>query len=292
VKNSETHFLAVRRRGGPKAVAAMLAAAMSLLTASALMIGPLGRSPLAAASAGPITRSDYNALKDPGLGDPYWFVQAKALDRVAYIPDPLGQRGRVQRVDLRPGDNGIYGSTAGERAEVIGPQELRGFVDGQTIVMSWSTLIDSSFASPPGTWNNFVQIHVGEGGGIAQSPWQLNLRGDDAQLRMRVYGGGRWGEPNQPQGSVPEWFDFGPLAKNVWHDFVAEIRFGCNGDGSARVWMDGRQLVDARDRKIGYCGDPGLYWKQGFYREVYDKPTLLWFGDTFRWNDLGDALAH
>jgi hypothetical protein len=279
----------VQRNGGRRARAAVLA------TVSALAIVSGVTSPQAAAASGPVTHTNYNRVGTGWHADTYWRIQAKSDDRVAYVPDPLGRRGLVQRITVLPGDNNVFGSSArGERADVIrhGAKqgELGGFVDGETIVMSWSTMIDSNFASPPGDWNNFVNTHVA--GGAGQSPWQLNLRGDDAELRMRLYGGGQWSETIQPAGSAAEWFDFGPLPKNKWHDFVAEVKFGCAGNGLARVWMNGKQLVDAVDRTIGYCGDPGLYWKQGFYRASYDKATELWFGDTFRWKNRTDALAH
>ena len=56
-----------------------------------------------------------------------------------------------------------------------------------------------------------------------------------------------------------------------WHDFVV-VRFDCTGTGYVQLWLDGQLLVDARDRKIGYCGDPGMYWKQGFYRARMTRP--------------------
>lgn len=249
-------------------------------------------APSAAAASGPLTHSNYKSVALGTDTYAYWREQSKAPDRVTYVPDPAGQRGTVQRFEVLPGDTDVFGSSAvGERAEVTRLSDLGGFVDGQTIVMSWSVFIDSGFASPPGDWNNFVQTHVAGGNG-QQSPWQLNLSGDDAQLRMRLYGGGQWSDGGQPRGSVAEWFSLGPLPKGQWHDFLAEVRFGCTGAGYARVWRNGSLLVDAPDRAIGYCGDPGLYWKQGFYRAAYDKPTRLWFDDTFRWSSVADAFAH
>ncbi len=83
----------------------------------------------------------------------------------------------VQRIEVLPGD----GSTApkgGERAQVHSPGKLGVFQDGDAIVMSWGLMIDSTFASPPGTWNAFVGIHAGGGGN--QGPWKLSLAGDQA----------------------------------------------------------------------------------------------------------------
>ncbi|AKK26195.1 hypothetical protein AB431_05245 [Mycobacterium sp. EPa45] len=221
----------------------------------------------------------------------YWGEQVEAPDRVRYVDDPTDQRGIVQRIEVRPGDNSAVGSSAGERAEVINTGDLGGFQDGQTIVMSWGLMIDSNFASPPGTWNSFVQIHAG-GPGSNQSPLSLHLAGDQADLSLKLFGGGDWNPSTQPDDAVWEMFDLGQLPKDRWHDFVMEVRFGCTGSGYVQLWLDGRKLVDAHYRKIGYCGDPGMYWKQGVYRSAYDKPTRLWFSDTYRWASLSDAFGY
>ena len=255
----------------------------------------------AAADSAPLTRTHYNSLDDGTEDYNYWQVQAKSANRVTYLADPIGQRGVVQRVTVQPGDTNVFGSSSqGERAEVANYNSLSGFVDGQTIVLSWSTMIGFDFASPQGDWNNFVQTHVAGGPWCApetgrcggQSPWELNLVGDNADLKMRLYGGGSWNDSEQLDVSVGEWFALGSLEKNRWYDFVIEVRYGCTGNGYAKVWRDGTLLVDAQDRRIGYCGDPGMYWKQGFYRRSYEKPTTLWFGDTFRWNTSSDAFAN
>lgn len=59
-----------------------------------------------------------------------------------------------------------------------------------------------------------------------------------------------------------------------------------------QLWVDGELVADVRDQKIGYCGDPGMYWKQGFYRSAYDKTTRLWFSDTVRWASLQEAAKY
>lgn len=250
-------------------------------------------APSAHAQPVPLTRTDYDLLPWGSNDYRYWFAQVKSPSRITYLSDPVGQRGLVQRVDVQPGDNGVATGpeNRGERAEVMQYGGLGGFLDGQTIVMSWSVFIDSYFSSPQGLWNTFVQLHAG--GGAAQSPWQLNLVGDQADLKMRIVGAvGDWSDSKQPTGTITEWMSWGSLPKNQWNDLLAEVRFGCTGDGFVKVWLNAELLVDAENRKIGYCGDPGNYWKQGFYRSAHPKTTRLWFGDTFRWANAADALAH
>jgi hypothetical protein len=239
------------------------------------------------AASGPLGHTNYRSVPAGVDSYGYWAEQVKAPDRVNYVDDPAGQRGIVQRIQVDPGDNNLFGSGTGERAEVTSRNDLGGFVDGQTIVMSWGVMIDSSFASPPGGWNSFVQIHVG--GPQGQSPMSLTLGGDQADLNLWLFGGA---DPSGPEGQVGDNIPLGSLSKNQWHDFIMELRFGCDGTGYARLWLDGQVVADAQDRKIGYCGDPGMYWKQGFYRSAYDKPTQLWFSDTFRWASVPDAFAY
>lgn len=265
----------------------LLAVPVFALVALTALVNPAS----AAAASGPFTHTNYGFVPIGAVDYPFWTEQVTSSDRVMYVPDPAGQRGIVQRVEVKPGDTNVLGSGAnGERAEVINPSELGGFVDGQTIVLSWGLFIDSGFASPSGDWNTFAQIHAG--GGNNQPPLHLNLVGDQAELKLGLFGGGDWIPSGQPTGSSEESFSFGSLSKNQWHDFLVELRFGCNGAGYAKLWVDGMKILDAQDRKIGYCGDPGLYWKQGFYRAAYDQATRVWFSDTFRWVRTSDALGH
>ncbi|MCW1960318.1 MAG: polysaccharide lyase [Mycobacterium sp.] len=242
------------------------------------------------AGSGPTSRTNYRSVAPLTNDYAYWKEQVKSSVRVRYENDPAGQRGVVQRVEVQPGDNNVFGSQKGERAEVTAHGALGGFLDKQTVVISWSTFIDSGFSSPETKWNNFVQIH--SSGGLAFSPWELNLVGDEAKLAMRLFGGGNWSSSQRPAGAVQEWLPLGSLSQNHWHDFVIEVRFGCSGNGSAKVWRDGTKVVDAQNRKIGYCDDPGMYWKQGFYRSAHDKTTRLWFDDTLRWANASDAFAY
>jgi hypothetical protein len=262
----------------------------SVVVVTTLAILGLVNAPESWAASGPVSHTNYNSVPSGGSSDGYWRHQEKEQNRVTYVPDPSGTRGVVQQFTVLPGDTNVFGSSSkGERAEVTA-DDLGGFTDDQVLVMSWSTLIASDFASPPGGWNSFVQVHAAGGGN--QAPVALSLEGDGAVLKMSLFGGGQWIPNGQPEGAVEDSFDLGPLSKNRWHDFALEVRFGCAGNGYARLWVDGKPVIDAQDRAIGYCGDPFMYWKQGFYRSAYDKPTQIWFDNTFHWKSINDAVAH
>ena len=104
----------------------------------------------------------------------YWSEQVKSSTRVLYESDPAGQRGVVQRIEVQSGDTNVFGSGTGERAEVTAHAVLGGFMDGQTMVLSWSTLIDSGFESP----REVEQLRANPRcRWCSTSPWQLNLAG-------------------------------------------------------------------------------------------------------------------
>lgn len=279
-----------RARMGRFSSSLVAAAASFAVALTIAMVSPgkaSGDGPvLVSAVSGVLSRTNYQSLVAGADGYGYWGEQAAAPDRIQYVADTAGQRGIVQRIELQPGDK----SGAGERAEVINPAGLGGFQDGQTIVMSWGLLIDSTFASPPGAWNYFVQIHADGGGN--QAPLYLALAGDQADLVLGMVGGGNWIPEGQPANTVRHSLDLGPISKNRWHDFVMKTQFGCAGEGYVQLWVDGELVADVRDQKIGYCGDPGMYWKQGFYRSAYDKTTRLWFSDTVRWASLQEAAKY
>lgn len=243
------------------------------------------------AASGPLTSTNYDSVPPDSLIYRYWDEQVKSTGRVRYVKDPTGQRGTVQRIEVKSGDTNVFGSsTRNERAEVISTSDLGGFVDGQTIVISWGVFFDSSFTSPANGWSIFSQIHAAGGGN--SPPWSLNLAGDKTDLQMGLFGGGNWLKSGQPDGSVKQRFALGQLPKELWHDFVLEVRFGCTGDGHAALWLDRQKLVDAENQAIGYCSDPGMYWKQGVYRAANDTDMTLLFSDTYRWADVEDAFAH
>ena len=105
------------------------------------------RAPFGVSGVRTLSRTNYGSVPVGSSLDGYW-SQPRQKRQIAcmYVDDPLGQRGTVQRIEVQPGD----ASSGGERAEVIISPNSRGFQDGETIVMSWGVMIDSTFASPPG----------------------------------------------------------------------------------------------------------------------------------------------
>lgn len=262
--------------------------------ANQLPVEPPPPPPPPPSSVTPLWRTRYDTVANGSSTYVDWDEATKDPSRIMYVYDPLGQRGIVQRVELYPGDNNVLGSGEGERAQVL-PRSgasgyLTGFRDGDQVIMSWSIMLPTDFASPDGGFNNDKSTHASGGGN--QSPFQSNIMTDAANWAVRIYGGGTWLSWGQPAGSVGEWFQLGTLSKNQWHDIVLEMRYGSTGSGYIRVWRNNVKVLDATNRKIGYTGDPGMYYKQGFYRAPYTKITRYWNDDTFRWASVTDAFSY
>lgn len=273
----------------PMTVKIALGAAVAI---GALLALPTVGVRFAWASAEPMSQTDYGSLFPDSYVYEYWEAQAKKSDRIRYVRDPAGQRGIVQRIEIKSGDTQVYGSGArAERAEVAAKTGgLSHFVNGDSVVISFGVRVDPAFVSAPESWNIFSQVHASGGGNIP--PFALSISGEEPSVQMALEGGGSWEETGQPEGTVKSRFELGPLPKGEWHDIIVALQFGCEGDGQATVWLDGRLSADASNRSIGYCDDPGMYWKQGVYRAADDTDLKLWFSDTYRWSSSSDALAH
>lgn len=166
---SHTNTSRVGRRCRLLAVAALTLTLFSGVCVKNTAMASADGPDVISGASGLLSQTSYRSVPVGVDSYDYWTEQATAPDRVQYVADPAGKRGTVQRIEVQPGDR----SGEGERAEVLNLSDLGGFQDGETIVMSWGVMIDSTFASPLGTWNSFVQIHADGGGN--QSPLYLSL---------------------------------------------------------------------------------------------------------------------
>lgn len=240
----------------------------------------------------PIWGTNYASLAPNTDNYGFWGGEQVAVStRIMYPNDPLGQRGVIQRVECYPTDTNVVGSGSGQRAEVASGGI--GFDQGGTYIVSWSTLFPADFYSSDGAWNFFTQIHASGGGNQATHAMIARNSND---LYCRLYGGGVWVNGSQPTGSVSVTRSLGSLLKGQWCDYVMHIRFGSGtsgeGLGFCRIWRNNTLIMDEQNVRIGYYGDPGPYWKQGFYRGSGSAVSRLYFDDTSRWASTTDAFNH
>lgn len=256
--------------------------------------------------------NDYPLGKDASMGGNF-YQQEKTADRASITT--LGSE-KVLRTRCAVGDTDVAGSGSGERCEIMRDSyaayknELT-LTDGETIVFGTQFYIDPAFTENGflyGTdymaWCNFIQFH--HGAGNSQVPWQLNLCTSSARLGHRIVGGGTYSGPyNQdgtPVGSTTEWWwgntlngggnNAPAVTKGVWHTLVCSVKFSVAGTGHSKVWLDGNLVHNLANKKIGYSGDPGAYFKQGFYRAAgaTGDATLCWRA-LYSFDNEADALA-
>jgi hypothetical protein len=58
----------------------------------------------------------------------------------------------------------------------------------------------------------------------------------------------------------------GPTPYDRWIDFVFHVKWGPTGGGLVEVWMDGEQVVDKHDVKVGFNDAKGPYLGFGIYK--------------------------
>jgi hypothetical protein len=71
--------------------------------------------------------------------------------------------------------------------------------------------------------------------------------------------------------------------KNVWHDFIVNVKWSWEEDGYCRVWIDGHQVVDDSG-PIGYNDARGPYFKTGIYRDTIPGTHILYFDAYHRYS--------
>lgn len=133
---------------------------------------------LGSAVSGVLSRTNYQSLVSGADSYGYWGEQAAAPDRIQVrrrYRRPAGDRPAHRTPTWRQ----VRCWRAGRSDQPSGSWRLQ---DGQTIVMSWGLLIDSTFASPPGAWNYFVQIHAD---GAVTRRRCIALAGDLGRSRSR-----------------------------------------------------------------------------------------------------------
>jgi polysaccharide lyase-like protein len=198
---------------------------------------------------------------------PLWtnHVQQKEPGRMTIVDDPLGQRGKVMRVEVRPGDNDVANSGTWERAQVYASNSVVPLNEGAIISRSLYIMIPTSTQS--GRYAPYVgDHHTGPTGG---GNFRLSFGG--ANLDLSYF----WGTPGTSR------FDTtlaSPLSKGVWHHIVAAHKYSSDPTkGWAKVSVDGVVKVDQAMGNL-YTGQ-GAYHKEGWYRDA-ESFTHVHYSDT------------
>jgi hypothetical protein len=169
--------------------------------------------------------------------------------------------GRALRLHTEPGDKNIALSGDMERNDLLLSVDQTDGYEGHEAWWAHSILLPDDFAYP--TWQMYVLMdfhNSASGGGQAnfhinfeRQPGNISLPGN---LIFRGYGGVT--VDNQPVGEFTALI--GPVAKNVWYDFVYHVRWSSGADGFFDAWVNGV-------KKLSHRG-PTLYAGQGVYLKL------------------------
>ena len=175
------------------------------------------------------------------------------------------------RLHTESGDNNVAGSGDSERDDLSLSQLLTDGFQGQEHWWAHSILFPSDYVDPPsadGGWGVVFDFHNTTAG-----PGQANFH-VDAMPATQPFADrrtGLWFRGYGGSASTPVEFNsyIGPVARNVWYDFVYHVKWSSGSDGFFKAWVNGVL-------KLNHVG-PTLYTDQGVYLKLanYHSPFGL-----------------
>jgi len=175
------------------------------------------------------------------------------------------------RLHTEPGDNNTAGSGDSERNDLSLSQSQTDGFQGQEHWWAHSILFPADYVDPPSTdggWGVVLDFHNTTAG-----PGQANFHVDAmpatqpfSDRRTGLWFRGYGGSPSSP---VEFTSYIGPVARNVWYDFVYHVKWSSGSDGFFQAWVNGVL-------KLNHVG-PTLYAGQGVYLKLanYHSPFGL-----------------
>jgi hypothetical protein len=182
---------------------------------------------------------------------------------------------RSVRLHTEPGDTDVAGSGAnGERNDLRLASIATDCFEGQEQWWAHSVLFPNDYVvPPPGAWGVVFAFH--HNGPVGQANFHVDAAFEG--LRLRGYGGET---VNTGENSVGEYLsDWLGAEKNVWHDFVYQVRWSSFSDGFFIAWL--RKGSEPIGRKVLEHHGPTLYRGQGCflklanYHLAFGEPTSV-----------------
>ena len=225
--------------------------------------GMAGISPAAwAGDYGALSLADYG--RDNFAGHD-WSTQKDPTKSYA-IQEDLGFTPRRHRFEVRTDD--IWNGQAYiNRAEF---SYVGRHAPGTVIWFSYAMRIG---AGPPVTnWNVLGQFHHTPDDGEAgiSPPFAINFVPGEKLKFIRRYN--PLALDSQPMVSTMQ---TRRIERERWYRLVGRVRFGWQGDGSVRIWMDGTKIIGLGHTDIGYNDAQGPYWKFGIYRRKVPETLVV-----------------
>jgi hypothetical protein len=180
------------------------------------------------------------------------------------------------RLHTEPGDNDVAGSGAnGERNDLRLASIATDCFEGQEHWWAHSVLFPNDYVvPPPGVWAVVSGFH--HNGPTGQGNFSMDATFEG--LRLRGYGGET---VNMGENSVGQYLSdwLGAVEKNVWHDFVYQVRWSSSSDGFFIAWL--RKGSEPIGRKVLEHHGPTLYRGMGCflklanYHLAFGEPTSV-----------------
>ena len=171
----------------------------------------------------------------------------------------------------RPGDINVFGSGGAERNDLSLSQDATDCYQGRQHWWSHSIRFPDDYVVPPagGVWHWGVvfDFHHTAAGGQAN----LQVVSLPKGLAFWVAGG-----PSVVHGPGAPGFHqamIGPVVKNVWYDFVYNVKWSAYGDGFVKGWVNGELKLDYRGPTL-YAGE-GCYLKLANYHSALGRPVAV-----------------
>ncbi len=201
-----------------------------------------------------------NSPTDCGL-----FLQAAASTRATLVGPGRDGPTAVQ-LTTQPGDINIAGSGSNERADLTLSPSSTYCNQGQDEWWAHSLMFPPGYVPPPvasvWNWGALFDFHNSAAGGGQPN---FMVYATPTGLELHMAGGAT--TVNRPTDPGYYSIAIGPIAKNVWYDFVYHVKWSSGSDGLFQAWLNGRQVMN-------YSG-PNLYVGQSCYLKLANYHTPL-----------------
>src|SRR5436190_3714905 len=194
-----------------------------------------------------------------------FYLQAAASNRAAVV-GPGRDGSTAIELTTHLGDINIAGSDSNERADLALSPSSRYCNQGQDEWWAHSLMFPPSYVAPPAgavwTWGALFDFHNSAAGGGQPN---FMVYATPTGLELHMAGGAT--TVNRPTDPGYYSIAIGPIAKNVWYDFVYHVKWSSGSDGLFQAWLNGRQVMN-------YSG-PNLYVGQSCYLKLANYHTPL-----------------
>lgn len=231
----------------------------------------------------------FHGFEDSPTEHGFYFIQSKDRDhggagRVTLVPRAREGASAV-KLTTQAGDSFVHGSDRWERTDLATSPAAVGGRPGESWWWANSFFLPDDFHMPRIGQEGYLLMDWHDDCGsrgiwpkAGQAPFNLGIAMLDgrATMQVRAYGG----EPGNPRGEEQRAVIDPAPQKNVWYDFVHQIRWAADSRGRYRLWMRKgdepayRLVFERVGRPTLYAGC-NVYLKLANYHGPYGVPSSV-----------------